>query len=264
MPGSSKKGSRSSPPRCEKMPENRFFASSIPKVGFELFLEGAELRHLLVMRPRIGDKFEFIDGKGHLAKGELVKISKEVAQIEIKAVQKALEEPFELILAQALPKTNRLDLILEKGTELGMTSLWLFSGEESEKKTLSAQQNERIEHVVIAAIKQCGRLYKPKVSFLPPIPKWKPFTSSAYFGDLSEEAPLFYKAWSAKGPHQELIFVNGPEKGFSEEERLLLKNLGAEGVSLGPHILRTDTAAIAALALMGHFESIIQKNLTPS
>lgn len=251
MRASAKKEFLSSPLLCEVMPENRFFVSSLPEIHSEIALEGDEFRHFLVMRNEIGSKVELIDGKGHLALGKVVKTFKQKALIAIENIKKPLEEQFELILAQALPKNNRLDFILEKGTELGMTSLWLFPGDESEKKEISQHQKERMEHILIASLKQCGRLHKPKISFLPPLIKWDSPPFLTYFGDINKEAPLFYKVWKRESPGA--IFINGPEKGFSEREIDRLKKGGAQGVSLGPHILRTDTAALAALVLMGAF-----------
>ena len=92
---------------------------------------------------------------------------------------------------------------------------------------------------------------------MPPLAKWPPFQgdSVAYFGDIREKAPLFEAVWKQNPPKSgtKAIFFVGPEKGFTEQEERRLETLGAQGVRLHAHILRTETAPLAALALMSHW-----------
>jgi 16S rRNA (uracil1498-N3)-methyltransferase len=156
-------------------------------------------------------------------------------------------------LAQAFPKPNRLDTIIEKGTELGVDEFWLFPGVLSYKKELFPQQMERTLAITIAAIKQSGRLFLPKIRLFPPIERWEKFTSLSFFGDLSEHAIPFHQA--AMKIHKDrypLIFITGPESGFSTNEVATLHQLGSIGVTLHRYILRTDTATIAGLSILNY------------
>jgi 16S rRNA (uracil1498-N3)-methyltransferase len=235
------------------MPENRFYIPQIPAEQETISLEGDEWKHLMVLRPKLKDVVELVDGKGRLAQGEIIQLQKNHAHLKILSIDHTAPPNFELILAQALPRTSRLDVILEKGTELGMTELWLFPGEASEKKAITPPQQNRMQHLAIAAIKQCGRLFLPQVKLLPGIAEWKEMAFPLFFGDVRSGKPSLMQSWQAHPPKRGAIFVIGPEKGFMPKEISHLENIGAQGVTLNEQILRTDTAPLAALSLMSHF-----------
>jgi 16S rRNA (uracil1498-N3)-methyltransferase len=231
------------------MPVERFFVDSPLKKGNNLALEGTELHHLAhVMRLKAGDSVELVNGCGELAEAQLVSLNKRQAQLTVLAVKKVPPAVPEIILAQAIPRINRLDFIIEKGTELGMTQIWLFPGRLSERKELTAHQMERLRAVAIAAMKQCGRLYLPEIVLKPPLQQWKELSQRVFFGDVDPAAQLF--KLGRDEVTQGVLFFVGPESGFTEEEIGQLKKLHAQGVSLHPHILRTDTAALCALSLI--------------
>lgn len=229
------------------MPDNRFYIDA-PLTGDSLTIEGEEAHHLLhVMRARNGDAIELVDGKGVLAEAKVESCGKRDVKVLITKIHEVCPPFFPLIIAQAMPRFNRLDTLLEKGTELGMSALWLFTGERSEKAILSDNQKERAHKIMVAAMKQCGRLYLPEIRLLPPLKKWTRPDFPLYFGTLEEGVPSLMKAWK---PADGAIFAVGPEKGFSLEELQLLKHLGGTGVTLHPNILRTETAPLAALSIM--------------
>ncbi len=212
------------------MPADRFF---LPQpLQSPLFLEGKELHHLAhVMRARIGETLEIVNGQGELATAELVSLDKKKAELKIISHKKASPPQQKLILAQAY--TRHLDWIIEKGTELGADEFWLFPGDQSEKKV---PQLPRLETLAIQALKQCGRLFLPKIVSKPSLPQ---FSGSVFYGD-PHASPL-------KGPFSTtIIFIIGPEKGFSPRELDYLAKNG-QGVSLHENILRAETAAITAL-----------------
>lgn len=233
------------------MVKERYFFSGEIEEGKEILIEGSEAAHMVkVMRSRCKDVVEIINGKGVLALGEIVSIEKNGAGITI--LKKKCEEPAarKLILAQAMPKIHRLDLIVEKGTELGMTDLFLFDGDCSEKKGLSSAQEQRIEQQLIAAIKQCGRLFLPAVHYKPVLTEWsRPPEEIWVFGDLREGATpiLTMKEDPAK---KNIVAFVGPEAGFSKREVAWLDSQGAYGVKLHDNILRTETAALVMVAFL--------------
>lgn len=226
------------------MPKERFF-SPIPLINqAEVVLSEQEFHHLRhVMRMEEGEEVEIVNGQGVLAKGVIASIRKKEAHIELQTVNYTEKPVNTLILYQALPRIQRLDFIVEKGTELGMTHLYLFPGDKSERKGLTDKQLQGLKEQAISALKQCGRLFLPEIAWFGPIQSWPKFERNTYFGDLESEEYL-------KPGQGSVAFCVGPESGFSKNEIEALQQLGAEGRRLHPNILRTDTAAIAALAIL--------------
>lgn len=238
------------------MPAERYFIESTLNIHECHELKGAEFHHLAhVMRTRKGDCVELVNGKGDLAQAVVQDLKKDKALLKIECIHHEPSKPCRLILAQALPKPNRLDFILEKGTELGVDSFWIFPGHHSNQKDCYPSQMERIRTITITAMKQCGRLHLPSTLFLPSIENWEKFTKmSAFFGDLDPKAPLFEIDWNMRSETSyPIVFVTGPEGGFSEQEIQSLKDKGAHGVKLHNNILRTDTASVMAVSLMSHW-----------
>lgn len=232
------------------MPSERFYLPLDFSLGSQCTLDGIEFHHLVhVMRAKSGDTVELVNGAGCLALAKIDSIDKKKASLSVIDVFYNKKQAFDIILAQAIPRINRLDFILEKGTELGMTKLWLFPGALSERKDVTEHQLDRMQGVAISAMKQCGRLWLPKIEVKPKLTAWNSLPCKAYYGDVTPEAPLFSQ--ELKGL-SDLIFFVGPESGFSPSEETILKKLGAKGVKLHANILRTDTASLAALTIITH------------
>ncbi|MBI3901056.1 MAG: 16S rRNA (uracil(1498)-N(3))-methyltransferase [Chlamydiia bacterium] len=212
-----------------------------------LSLEGEEAHHALsVMRKKEGSIVELINGKNVLAKAEIISTTKRSLRLRVISSLSA-SPPSSIILCQALIRPNKLDFIMEKGTELGMTELWLFPAERSEKISLSPHQQTRLHALSIAAMKQCGRLDLPTLSLKPPLLQWSSLPYPAYFGETAPHAPPFLSLYKkASG----VLFFIGPESGFSPHEEEHLRSLHAQGVRLHPHTLRTETAPLVALTLL--------------
>lgn len=233
------------------MPVERFFFPDSLISDQQLAIEGSEFHHLVnVTRVKINEKIEIVNGLGDLAIGHVLSIGKKQALVSIDEVTSKPASPTEVILAQAIPRLNRLDFIVEKGTELGMTQLWLFPGKRSERKEFTPSQQERLHTVTVAAMKQCGRLYLPKIILMPSLKKWQAPQYSSFFGDVDPAAPKFSQMRQQNASADGLIFFIGPESGFDEEEISLFKLWNARGVKLNDNILRTDTAALAALSVI--------------
>lgn len=247
------------------MPAERYFINTdfLPHEFKEL--SGSEFHHLIhVMRSKKGDAIELINGRGALVQATIKEIARDKATLHIHEIDQAPPSPCRLILAQAFAKQNRLDFILEKGTELGVDEFWLFPGHHSAKKECYPSQLERAQSVTIAAIKQSGRLYLPSLLLKPSIEKWnKSSLPTLFFGDLSLLAPMLGASLKEISSHSfPLTFVTGPEGGFSEQEVNLLRSLGALGVRLHDNILRTETASLMALSLLSHAIASLQNSLT--
>lgn len=233
------------------MPNDRFYLDSPLSIGQSVVVSGDEAHHLTrVMRARTGDVVELVNGHGVLAEATVGQIERHACYLDVTHSQVEPPHPFQVILAQAIPRLNRLDTIVEKGTELGMNALWLFPGQSSERQELSDQQQKRLKAIAIAAMKQCGRLYLPEIILKPRLNEWEKLGFPAFYGAVEEEVPLFSTAWAQKTPKRGVFFFVGPEAGFSQAELACLKELGATGVGLHRHTLRTDTAPLVALSLI--------------
>ena len=234
------------------MPAERYFIENLPiEANSQVILEGQEFHHFLhVMRNVPGNEIELVDGQGKLAEAKVEAIEKKHASLKILTITESPAPSYAIILAQAIPKFNRLEFILEKGTELGMTEIWLFPSARSEKKSFSANQLERMDAIIISAMKQCGRLYRPSILIRPPLVQWPKPTLECFYGDIEPTASSFFTRWQSAKPSQGVVFFIGPEGGFSTEEVQTLQTLGATGVKLHQNILRTDTAALSALSLI--------------
>ncbi len=220
------------------MPAERFFTRC--PLHETIHLDGPEFHHLVrVMRIRVGEEVELVDGKGALAKAKLVSIDKHKASLHVISCHCNPVDPPQIILAIPLMRPAKLELVIEKCTELGADAFWIYPAQHSDKEQLSSNQMERLSHICIAAMKQCGRLDLPAIEVLSHFSHLLQTKYPIYFGDTRPNA-------KRKILQTPLILITGPEKGFSESELKLLDQK-AEGTRLHRYILRAETAPIAAL-----------------
>lgn len=228
------------------MPQDRFYLNTPFAVNQQVVLDTSEeIHHFRVMRIRPNEMIEIVNGCNQLGKARVVAIHKNSIDLLIQSVEEVSCSKFSVILCQAICRQNRLDTIVEKVTELGVTEIWLFPGELSDKKELSSTQQTRLQHLAISAMKQSGRLDLPKIKYKTFLSHWTKdeLPLPAFFGSVEATAPSLAKNDEA------MIFI-GPESGFSAKEIAHFSTLGIVGVKLNGNILRTDTAAIAALSIL--------------
>lgn len=233
------------------MPKERFYLESPLKEGELIFIRDDEFHHLNVMRPKVKQQIEIVNGNGELGLATLETLEKKQATLSVEKVIREPLEKFKVILAQSFCRPNRLDFILEKSTELGVTDIWLFPGVHSEAKDLNEHKLARMRAITISAMKQCGRLYLPKITLKPALEYFEKSPYPSFFGDVDENAPNFLGIWKKESQDEGVMFFIGTESGFSDAETKRLLHLGAKGVKINKNILRTDTAAITALSLIG-------------
>jgi len=188
-----------------------------------------------------------INGEGQQALASIATLSKKTATLLLSSV-KNNEKRGENSLYLAFMRPQNIDLILEKGTELGISSFLFFEGEKSDKGVKNAMGRilKRGESICISALKQSQRLYLPTITLLPPIKEWKKLPPHTFFGSLLPHATPFSK----QEKNIPLQWVIGPESGFSKEEEHALIALGAAPTTLSTHVLRAETAALTAAVLM--------------
>lgn len=230
------------------MPAHRFYLNDSLQSP-NVTLTGPEFHHLKnVMRARPGDTVELVNGEGSLATARLQNMTPSEALFEITHTTTTPPPSTRIILAQAFTRPALLDWIVEKGTELGAAEFWLFPGDQSEKKELTPNQLERLHHLILSALKQCGRLYLPLLHIKPALSFWTTTPGTLLYGSLSPDAPPLKPSTSP------IIMTIGPEKGLSSQELSHLSSLGAAGVTLHPNILRTETAALCALSQLSFLQ----------
>lgn len=237
--------------------QQNFLANTEDITPTQIILHDDEHHHLSrVLRHKSGDRVWVTDGQGVMFSGTILEIGKRRTIVEIdQQFRNYGEEPFRLILAQALPKASRFEWLLEKGTEIGVAAFWpmvtQFSTVKSEKNNLV-----RWQRIIKAAVKQCGR------SVLPAIEK------PQSFGEILEKAGEFEYRWIAHTPapetvkmwssHQPIewqqgengLLLIGPEGGFSEEEVEQAAQADFVFLDLGKRRLRSETAGIVAASLL--------------
>ncbi|MDB2613646.1 16S rRNA (uracil(1498)-N(3))-methyltransferase [Chlamydiales bacterium] len=224
----------------------RHYAPELLKTNKEITLSLEESRHALtVLRKKEGDSIDIINGLGEYGVGNIVKIQKKQVLLKITSLKKEAKPSPKITLANAITHSSKLDLVIEKGTELGADRFFLFPAELSEKNLIKPTHLERLKKITISAMKQSGRLYLPEIVLMPPLKKWSPPDGRGFYGATIPKAPPI----TSPIPKEALFFV-GPEKGFSKEELALLNIWKMKGVSLSQNILRTETASIAALAIL--------------
>lgn len=226
------------------MPVDRFYLEDPLNTHTEVFLEGAELHHLAhVMRVKEGELVELVNGKGAFAEAKVRSLDKKKGVLFIEKTHKTASLPPQILLAVPLLRPSKLEWIVEKGTELGVDAFLFYSSEKGDKKDLSAHQIDRLHTLAVSAMKQSGRLFLPHFEILAHFSELFQKNLSILYGDTrSSASPLDAIPFP-------VLFVTGPESGFSSKELNLLETNGL-GVSLSPHILRAETAPLAAATLL--------------
>lgn len=207
-------------------------------------LTDSEFHHLSrVLRIRVGEEVELINGHGILASARVEEITKTAARLLILENKEIPPPTPSLLLGVALFRLNRLEWLIEKGTELGASGFYLFPAERSEQEQLSYHQLLRLRHLAVAAMKQCARLYLPEITFCNSLTDLLKLDMQILFGDVNPQAPPLKSITLSK----QILFISGPEGGFSPNELALLKEQGAHPIKLHENTLRAETAPLAAL-----------------
>lgn len=230
----------------------RFYFPQLPKISGEILSLPPEItRHLSkVLRQQQGTPFELFDGLGTVASCILEPDSQQayVEKIEI------LEPPkFKIEMIQSLAKGEKLELVLQKGTELGLSRFVLTPSERSVVKIATTKKNSRIERwqkIIHEACRQCGQPFVPEIEISDNLTA----ALASARGDL--KLMLWEEASSPLPqllPEQRPVCISlliGPEGGFSKTEARQAEVSGFQTVRLGPRILRTETAGLAILSIL--------------
>ena len=237
----------------------RFFVDSALRSG-ELFALPAEVvRHVQVLRLQPGDVIELFDGRGGHYEAALVELGKRDARVSIGAFHDVEHEPpYRIVLAQGVAGGDKMDWLLEKAVELGVASFVPLATARSVVRLTGERATRRHAHwqaLAAAACEQCGRNRVPPVAAPAELTSWLdtlPATPREHELRLmlTPRARLSFDALPGEPPQGDVTLLIGPEGGLAPEEEAAAAACGFVGLSLGPRILRTETAGIAVLAAL--------------
>ncbi|MDP2852444.1 MAG: 16S rRNA (uracil(1498)-N(3))-methyltransferase [Gallionella sp.] len=209
-----------------------------------------------VLRLREGSRVEMFDGLGNACHGVIAELGgKRVVVGEITAVSINRESPLQVMLAQALSSSEKMDWVIQKATELGVAEIQPLDTERSVARLPAERAAKRLEHwrqVAISACEQCGRNLLPEIHAPLDIMAWlqqglKQEPPAAKLILLPQGAASLYD--QAK-PQGKVVLLIGAEGGFTEAESDSALRCGFIPIRIGARVLRTETAAVAGLAAL--------------
>jgi 16S rRNA (uracil1498-N3)-methyltransferase len=237
----------------------RFYCPQPLIAGAIVDLPEAVAHHLHVVRQQLGDEVVLFNGEGGQVRARLLDIGKRRASAEVVAHEAVEAElPYSVTLAQGLPEgSNKMDWIVEKAVELGVSRIQPLAAARSVVKLSGERAEKRQAHwegVIVAASEQSGR---NRLAGLGPVQEFgryitQPDDSVRIL--LSPRATESLAGWARATPPRAVTFMIGPEGGFSAQEEESALAHGALALAMGPRVLRTETAGLAALAVLaGHW-----------
>lgn len=218
----------------------------------EIALDKEASHHIArVLRMQVGESLIIFDGKNKQYAAEIVNISKQTVTVLLgQEVAGKVESPIELCLVQGIAKGEKMDWIVQKAVELGVTAIYPLQTERGNVRLSAEREDKRIAHwqkVIISACEQSGRV---KVPTLHPI-----LSLSEYLTMITVDETVFVLSPHVQGAlskanSNRYSILIGPEGGLSEQEIAQALAAGCKPLNLGPRILRTETAAVTALSII--------------
>jgi 16S rRNA (uracil1498-N3)-methyltransferase len=229
----------------------RLYVQSGLRHGSEVVLGEAARAHAAALRLKSGEAVRLFDGSGGEYAAVLVQSGREMRANIGEFSATACESPLAVTLAQCLSSGDRMDITLQKATELGVAAIQPLQSERSIVRLDEARMARRQTHwqnVVISACEQCGRNSVPEVLPTRDISHWLAQAPAQGLRlVLSPDAGAGLKQFE---PASAVTLLVGPEGGLSGAELQMALSSGFVGLRLGPRVLRTETAPLAALAAL--------------
>jgi 16S rRNA (uracil1498-N3)-methyltransferase len=233
----------------------RFYCPQPLLPGTTVDLPEAVAHHLHVVRQQSGAELVLFNGAGGQVRARLAELGKRRASADVLAHEAIdAELPFSITLAQGLPEGSKMDWIVEKAVELGVSAIAPLAARRSVVKLSGERADKRLAHwqgVVVSASEQCGRNRLAEVAPVQDFARWLAEPADGVQRILlSPRADASLAQWTRSTPAQAVCLLVGPEGGFSDEEEDAAIAAGALPLSMGPRVLRTETAGLAALAIL--------------
>jgi len=233
-----------------------FTDQSIAAAMGPLDLPARAARHAQVLRLQPGDAVTLFDGHGGEWSAEITEMGRRsVRVIPLVHSARECEAPIAVMLALAMPANDRMDALVEKATELGASAIVPLITERSVLRLSGERAERRQAHwhaIAVAACEQCGRNRVPSIHAVQPLAAWLTGLPAAAAAGPSR----LLLGWRDALPWPRasiqlsggVSLLSGPEGGLTDDEQTLARRCGFAAVSLGPRVLRADTAPLAALA----------------
>lgn len=246
----------------------RIYDANMPQeVGAEFTLDAFGANHISkVLRLKAGDKIFVFDGRGHEFEAELTESGKKTIAKLTNECERSVESPVQVELLQVISRGDRMDFTIQKAVELGISKIIPLTSSRCGVKLDGDRAQKKIEsyqRIAISACEQCGRNFVPEVTSITTLANFiKEHSATSDTQSLCDEHGFINLTLDPRaqrkitdlpstGKYRILI---GPEGGFSDDEVELANQAGFTGVTLGPRILRTETAALVTLSILGsHF-----------
>ncbi|MFT5709422.1 MAG: 16S rRNA (uracil1498-N3)-methyltransferase [Halioglobus sp.] len=232
----------------------RIFTAQSLSAQLELELESAPSAHIArAMRMQPGDALTLFNGQGGEYAALISTVSKKIVTVEIGDFRNIeLESPLAIHLGIAISRGDRMDWIIQKATELGVSRVSPLLTQRTEVKLKGDRADKKIQHwrqIAIAACEQCGRNQLPHIELLQDLPGWLAATKD------ETKLVLHHRALRAEPKNEEqkptqVSLLIGPEGGLSDMEIGLAEQAQFQALRLGPRVMRTETAPLAAIAIL--------------
>lgn len=233
---------------------SRIFISDHLSAGHQLHLGGDRARYIgRSLRLRVGDSISVFNGSDGEFSANIVTIGKDAVIVQVdSAIASATESNLKLHLVQGISRGERMDFVVQKATELGVKRISPVLTEYGVVRLDTARAAKRRDHwqgVAESACEQSGRTRPPLIDVPMDLNAWFGARSKEPDTDLILHPEAAHALASIGAPRTKLCLLIGPEGGFSGREYDDAEIAGFTAVSLGPRVLRTETAALAALAV---------------
>lgn len=233
----------------------RFYSAETLSAGACVALSESAARHAVrVLRLREGDALVLFDGRGGEYPARIARAGRDEVLAELLAWRDSeCESPLAITLVQALQAGEKMDLTVQKAVELGAQRVVPIASQRSVVRLEGERARRRIEHwraVAASACEQCGRNLIPEISELESLRQWlaRPVDGDVLRLLLDPRSTSTLRTLARPGCGWRVELLIGPEGGLAPEEETLAAKAGFIGVRLGPRVLRTETAGLAALA----------------
>ena len=238
----------------------RFFYNPEQETGDRILITGSEARHITtVLRMQSGTEVELFDGRGGTVQGEVLQIGSRKVVIRVLSRRLQRDTTTPLTLAQAMLKGKKMNFLIQKATELGVHTFIPLITRYCEKRAHGERQIERWQRIMLEACKQCRRPFPMQIR--EPVPfEQLPLADSSNRIMAWEDENSRPLSPALLQDYRPTLLLIGPEGGFHPTEVSLARDLDFSTVSLGPRILRAETAALAAVTIVQH----LSHNLEPA
>lgn len=246
------------------MPDFRVFSTPPSADPAEIVLSREESHHLVaVNRAHAGQTVVAFDGRGHEWICTLQRDDRTQAVLKVNFRQNSPPLPYEMTLGQALPKGPSMDAIVRKATEIGVKRIVPLASERTQVHLADDREDRKIEKWRLAALeaaKQCGNPWLPEIAPVQPADAFMAaargydlkLIASLHPGARSLKAALAASTAAANRPPRKVLWLIGPEGDFTAAEMSQAQTAGFVPITLGPLVLRCETAAIYALSILSY------------